>query len=65
MYVRAQPALNRIEPDTMEAFCPIALIRNPESGITTPWVIPQVDWTTTKSVSVMSGELCCLMYEVM
>ena len=59
--MRAHPALNSIEPDTMEAFCPIMLMRNPESGMTTPWVIPQVDWTTTKSVSVISEETCCRM----
>ena len=27
----------------------MAVIRNPDKGITKPWVIPQADWTTTKS----------------
>ena len=27
----------------------MAVIRNPDSGITKPWVIPHADWTITKS----------------
>ena len=30
-------------------FSPMAVIRKPDKGMTKPWVIPQADWTITKS----------------
>ena len=36
----------------------MAVIRNPDKGITKPWVIPQADWTTTKSESRFISETC-------
>ena len=41
--------LNIKEPAVMAIFSPMKPMINPDNGITAPCVIPQVDWTTTKS----------------
>ena len=49
--MRAHPALKMMDPDTMEAFSPMKVMRKPVRGITVPWVIPHVDCTNTKSAN--------------